>query len=181
MGVITKHVDMSQPGADGQVHDGHRVRGGRHLRRRRITSIPGIMEQVERAGVHSGDSISRLPALAPSARRSWIRMVDYTGRLCPRAERRGPGQRPVRWCTTTRSMSSRSTPVPPVPCPTSPRSPACRWWIWPSRCMLGEKLKDMGYGTGLWHTGKSPYYAVKVPVFSFAEAARRGHPCWARR
>ncbi len=35
------------------------------------------------------------------------------------------------------------------------------------RCTLGEKLKDMGYGTGLWRNGKSPYYAVKVPVYSF--------------
>ena len=35
------------------------------------------------------------------------------------------------------------------------------------RCTLGEKLKDMGYGTGLWRDGKSPYYAVKVPVYSF--------------
>ena len=35
------------------------------------------------------------------------------------------------------------------------------------RCTLGEKLKDMGYGTGLWRNGKSPYVAVKVPVYSF--------------
>jgi carbamoyl-phosphate synthase large subunit len=35
------------------------------------------------------------------------------------------------------------------------------------RCTLGEKLADMGYGTGLWRDGKSPYVAVKVPVFSF--------------
>ena len=34
-----------------------------------------------------------------------------------------------------------------------------------TRSMLGEKLKDMGYGTGLYR--KSPYIAVKVPVFSF--------------
>lgn len=34
-----------------------------------------------------------------------------------------------------------------------------------TRAMLGEKLKDMGYGTGLYK--KSPYVAVKVPVFSF--------------
>ena len=33
------------------------------------------------------------------------------------------------------------------------------------RCMLGEKLRDMGYGTGLYPTGD--YCAVKVPVFSF--------------
>ena len=34
-----------------------------------------------------------------------------------------------------------------------------------TRAMLGEKLKDMGYGTGLYK--KSPYVAIKVPVFSF--------------
>ena len=34
-----------------------------------------------------------------------------------------------------------------------------------TRAMLGEKMKDMGYGTGLYRT--SPYVAVKVPVFSF--------------
>ena len=34
-----------------------------------------------------------------------------------------------------------------------------------TKCMLGEKLKDMGYGTGLYRN--SPYVAVKVPVFSF--------------
>ena len=34
-----------------------------------------------------------------------------------------------------------------------------------TRCMFGEKLKDMGYGTGLYK--ESDYYAVKVPVFSF--------------
>ena len=43
----------------------------------------------------------------------------------------------------------------------------CRWSTWPCGCTLGEKLKDMGYGTGLWRNGKSPYYAVKVPVYSF--------------
>lgn len=34
-----------------------------------------------------------------------------------------------------------------------------------TRTMLGEKLRDMGYGTGLYPA--SPYVAVKVPVFSF--------------
>ena len=38
-----------------------------------------------------------------------------------------------------------------------------------TRCMLGEKLSDMGYGTGLYKT--SPYVAVKVPVFSFEKLA----------
>ena len=38
-----------------------------------------------------------------------------------------------------------------------------------TRAMLGEKLKDMGYGTGLYPT--SPYVAVKVPIFSFEKLA----------
>ena len=37
------------------------------------------------------------------------------------------------------------------------------------RAMLGEKIKDMGYGTGLYR--QSPYYAVKVPCFSFEKLA----------
>ena len=44
------------------------------------------------------------------------------------------------------------------------------------RCMLGEKLRDMGYGTGLYPTGD--YCAVKVPVFSF-ESCRMWTPAGA--
>ena len=44
--------------------------------------------------------------------------------------------------------------------------------------MLGEKLKDMGYGTGLYK--KSPYVAIKVPVFSF-EKLINVDTTWGRR
>ena len=53
---------------------------------------------------------------------------------------------------------------PRAPCPTSAgdrraHGGAC------TRCVLGEKLSDMGYGTGLYPEGQ--FHAVKVPVFSF--------------
>ena len=47
------------------------------------------------------------------------------------------------------------------------------------RCCLGEKLTDMGYGTGL-HPN-APYVAVKVPVFSFEKLHGVDTPVLARR
>lgn len=125
--------------------------------------IPGIMEHIERAGVHSGDSIAVYPAwnitdemtqtivkssrdLALSLNTKGlvnIQYLIYKGDLYvievnPRSSRTIP-------------YISKVTGVPMVDLAT--------------KAMLGEKLKDMGYGTGLYQ--KSPYVAVKVPVFSF--------------
>ena len=125
--------------------------------------IPGIMEHIERAGVHSGDSIAVYPAwnvsdqmtetiikstrnLALSLKTKGlvnIQYLIYKGELYvievnPRSSRTIP-------------YISKVTGVPMVDLAT--------------RAMLGEKLEDMGYGTGLYK--KSPYFAVKVPVFSF--------------
>ena len=125
--------------------------------------IPGIMEHVERAGVHSGDSIAVYPAwnisdemtetivnasrnLALSLQTKGlvnIQYLIYKGELNvievnPRSSRTIP-------------YISKVTGVPMVDLATI--------------AMFGEKLKDMGYGTGLYK--KSPYVAVKVPVFSF--------------
>ena len=125
--------------------------------------IPGIMEHVERSGVHSGDSIAVYPAwnvtddmveiiieatrnLALSLKTKGlvnIQYIVYNGQLNvievnPRSSRTIP-------------YISKVTGVPMVDLAT--------------KAMLGEKLKDMGFGTGLYK--KSPYYAVKVPVFSF--------------
>ncbi len=125
--------------------------------------IPGIMEHVERSGVHSGDSIAVYPAwnvtddmvdniieatrnLALDLKTKGlvnIQYIVYNGQLNvievnPRSSRTIP-------------YISKVTGVPMVDLAT--------------KAMLGEKLKDMGYGTGLYK--KSPYYAVKVPVFSF--------------
>ncbi|MDD6204482.1 MAG: carbamoyl-phosphate synthase large subunit [Firmicutes bacterium] len=125
--------------------------------------IPGIMEHVERAGIHSGDSISVYPAWNVSNSMS-KRIVDSTRRLA--VELKTVGLVNIQYVVFQDELyvievnprSSRTIPyiskvtgVPMVPLAT--------------RCMLGEKLRDLGYGTGLYKT--SPYVAVKVPVFSF--------------
>ena len=125
--------------------------------------IPGIMEHIERAGVHSGDSISVYPAqnLSQQIRAT---IIDYTGRLAK--ELKIIGLMNVQYVVYNNAVyvievnprSSRTIPyiskvagVPMVDIAT--------------RIMLGEKLCDMGYGVGLYPTAE--YVAVKVPVFSF--------------
>ena len=125
--------------------------------------IPGIMEHVERAGVHSGDSIAVYPPLhLEDKHRELIlkhtqNMAKHLGviglinaqyilydddiyviEVNPRSSRTIP-------------YISKVTGVPIIDLAT--------------RVMLGEKLKDMEYGTGLYR--ESSYYAVKAPVFSF--------------
>ena len=125
--------------------------------------IPGIMEHIERAGIHSGDSIAVYPpynlndvflrkicdcseklALALGTKGLVnIQYLIYNNELYvievnPRASRTVP-------------YISKVTKVPMVDLA--------------SKVMLGEKLIDLGYGVGLYRT--PPYVAVKVPVFSF--------------
>ncbi|MER2081124.1 MAG: diaminopimelate epimerase, partial [Ruminococcus sp.] len=125
--------------------------------------IPGIMEHVERAGVHSGDSIAVYPAWNISDEMTDI-IVESSRNLA--IELRTKGLVNIQYLIYNDGLyvievnprSSRTIPyiskvtgVPMVDLAT--------------RAMLGEKLADMGYGTGLYR--KSPYIAVKVPVFSF--------------
>lgn len=125
--------------------------------------IPGIMQHIERAGVHSGDSIAVYPPyhlsdamlqkivevstqLALSLKTKGlinIQYLIYQNKLYvievnPRASRTIP-------------YISKVTGVPMVELAT--------------KIMTGAKLKKLGYGTGLYPN--SPYVAVKVPVFSF--------------
>ena len=125
--------------------------------------VPGIMELVERTGVHSGDSICVYPA-QHLTQAEIDTMVDYTGRFA--RELHVTGLVNVQYAVSNGKVyvievnprSSRTVPyiskvtgVPMVDLAV--------------RCCLGEKLTDMGYGTGL-HPN-APYVAVKVPVFSF--------------
>ena len=127
--------------------------------------IPGIMEHIERAGVHSGDSISVYPAqtLSHHVRRT---LIEYTGRLA--RELKVKGLINIQYVVYNHEVyvievnprSSRTVPyiskvtgVPMVALATE--------------IILGKKLKDLGYGTGLYPEGE--YVAVKVPVFSFAK------------
>lgn len=125
--------------------------------------IPGIMEHIERAGVHSGDSISIYPPQTLT-RETRDTIVEYTGRLAKELSVSGlvniqyviyEGQVYV---IEVNPRSSRTVPyiskvtnVPIVDLAT--------------KVALGAKLKDLGYGSGVCPEGD--YVAVKVPVFSF--------------
>ncbi len=127
--------------------------------------VPGIMEHIERAGVHSGDSISVYPAqtLSASVRAT---VLDYTEKLAKALKVVGMVNiqfvvyNETVYVIEVNPRSSRTVPyiskvtgVPMIDLATN--------------CMLGQRLKDLGYGTGLWPEGE--YIAVKVPVFSFAK------------
>ena len=125
--------------------------------------IPGIMEHIERAGIHSGDSIAVYPAWNVSDKMI-ERIIDCSKKLAVSLNTKGLVNiqyliyHDELYVIEVNPRSSRTIPyiskvtgVPMVDLAT--------------RAMLGEKLSDMGYGTGLYPN--SPYVAVKVPVFSF--------------
>lgn len=127
--------------------------------------IPGIMEHIERAGVHSGDSIAVYPARSLSEKLVDM-VVDYTTKLAKALHVKGliniqyvlhEGQIFV---IEVNPRSSRTVPyiskitgVPMVNLAT--------------KMILGKKLKDLGFQPGLYPAPK--YYAIKVPVFSFSK------------
>jgi len=125
--------------------------------------IPGIMEHIERAGVHSGDSISVYPAHRISAAQQ-DELIDTTKRLALALKVKGvvniqyviSGGRI--YVIEVNPRSSRTVPyiskvtgVPMIPLAV--------------RASLGEPLASMGFGTGLYP--KRRITAIKVPVFSF--------------
>ncbi|MGI6736484.1 MAG: carbamoyl-phosphate synthase large subunit [Anaerovoracaceae bacterium] len=127
--------------------------------------IPGIMEHIERAGVHSGDSISVYP---PQSLPDEVieQIIDYTGKLARALNVIGMINIQYVWYENTlyvievNPRSSRTVPyiskvtnVPIVQLAT--------------RILLGHSLKEQGYAPGLVPSGD--YVAVKVPVFSFSK------------
>ena len=125
--------------------------------------IPGIMEHIERAGVHSGDSIAVYPPynLTQEITR---KVVDCSTRIALGLGTKGIvniqylAYRGGLYVIEVNPRASRTVPyiskVTDIPMVELA-----------SRVMLGEKLADMGYKTGLCPS--APCYAVKVPVFSF--------------
>jgi carbamoyl-phosphate synthase large subunit len=130
--------------------------------------IPGIMEHIERAGVHSGDSIAVYPpqTLSDELKNEIVAITIeiakelkvlglvniqfvifhdkvYVIEVNPRSSRTVP-------------FLSKVTNIPMANVAT--------------RVILGQKLTDMGYPKGLWPEDK--YISVKVPVFSFAKLRR---------
>ena len=126
--------------------------------------IPGIMEHIERAGIHSGDSISVYPAqsLTEGAK---AKIAEYTRRLAKSLHVIGMiniqfivcGEDDV-YVIEVNPRSSRTVPyiskvtgIPIVPLAT--------------RVIIGKKIRELGYTPGL--QPEADYVAVKMPVFSF--------------
>ena len=125
--------------------------------------IPGIMEHIERAGIHSGDSISVYPArtISDTAKKT---IEEYTRRLAKSLRVLGMINIQFIVCgeevyvIEVNPRSSRTVPyiskvtgIPIVPLAT--------------QVILGHKLKDLGYTPGLQPEAK--HFAIKMPVFSF--------------
>ena len=125
--------------------------------------IPGIMEHIERAGIHSGDSISVYPArtISDTAKKT---IEEYTRRLAKSLHVLGMINIQFIVCgeevyvIEVNPRSSRTVPyiskvtgIPIVPLAT--------------QVILGHKLKDLGYTPGLQPEAK--HFAIKMPVFSF--------------
>ena len=125
--------------------------------------IPGIMEHIERAGIHSGDSISVYPAqtISETAKET---IAEYTRRLAKALHVVGMINIQFIVCgeevyvIEVNPRSSRTVPyiskvtgIPIVPLAT--------------KVILGYKLKDLGYEPGLQPEAK--HFAIKMPVFSF--------------
>ncbi len=126
--------------------------------------IPGIMEHIERAGIHSGDSISVYPAqsLTEGAK---AKIAEYTRRLAKSLHVIGMiniqfivcGEDDV-YVIEVNPRSSRTVPyiskvtgIPIVPLAT--------------QVIIGRKIRELGYTPGL--QPEADYVAVKMPVFSF--------------
>ena len=156
--LIDKYIQGKEAEIDA-VCDGERV------------LIPGIMEHIERAGVHSGDSMAVYPALGLTRREVEV-LVDYATRIGLALGIKGlmniqfdimrEQGRSAIYVLEANPRSSRTIPfiskvtgVPMVKVAT--------------KVMLGMSLKEQGYEGGLWPRQK--LVAIKAPVFSMSKLA----------
>jgi carbamoyl-phosphate synthase large subunit len=127
--------------------------------------IPGIFEHVERAGIHSGDSISVFPTQTVGADME-RRIVDVTAAIARELGIRGLINIQFvvfdggLYIIEANPRASRTVPI--ISKATGVNIVAAA-----TRIALGEKLRDMPYGTGL--LPRPDFTVVKVPVFSFAK------------
>ncbi|GIP51771.1 MULTISPECIES: carbamoyl-phosphate synthase large subunit [Paenibacillus] len=130
--------------------------------------IPGIMEHVERAGVHSGDSIAVYPPQYLSDELK-DKIVDITTKIAKELKTVGLVNiqfviyKNEVYVIEVNPRSSRTVPflskVTNIPMANVA-----------TKAILGTKLKELGYEDGLWP--ESDQVSVKVPVFSFAKLRR---------
>ena len=127
--------------------------------------IPGIMEQVERAGVHSGDSIAVYPAQHLSEELT-EQIVDYTRRIAQGLQVKGVLN--IQYIVVNDELhvievnprSSRTVPF-------ISKVTGINMVEYATRIALGETLESLGLPTGL--VPARPHVAVKAPVFSFSK------------
>ncbi len=129
--------------------------------------IPAIMEHIERAGVHSGDSMAVCPHQT-LPQEAVEQIVDYTERLARALNVKGLmniqfviGNGKV-YVLELNPRASRTVPY----LSKATGIPMVKLAV---RIMLGARLKDLGYRGGLHPAGKQ--VAVKAPVFSFSKLA----------
>ena len=125
--------------------------------------IPGIMEHIERTGIHSGDSISVYPSKSITAKAK-ASIIDYTERLAKALHVIGMvniqfiADGDDVYIIEVNPRSSRTVPyiskvtgIPIVPLAT--------------QIICGHTIRELGYTPGLQK--EAEYYAIKMPVFSF--------------
>jgi len=127
--------------------------------------VPGIFEHVERAGIHSGDSISVYPPQTIGAAMQ-ARIVEVTRSIAHELSTRGliniqfvihAGEL---YIIEANPRASRTVPI-------ISKATGVNLVAAATRVALGEKLANLPYGTGL--LPDAPFVVVKVPVFSFAK------------
>ncbi|MDR3295313.1 MAG: carbamoyl-phosphate synthase (glutamine-hydrolyzing) large subunit [Clostridiales Family XIII bacterium] len=157
--ISTEHPVLIDQYIEGREMDVDAVADGEDI------LIPGLMEHVERTGVHSGDSISVYPPHTISNDVADL-LIDYTRRITRELKVVGLINVQYAWdgkgvyvievnprASRTVPILSKVTGVPMVKLAVS--------------AMLGKKLRESEYGTGLYR--KMKLHAVKVPVFSGAK------------
>ncbi|HET9392904.1 MAG TPA: carbamoyl-phosphate synthase large subunit [Candidatus Rubrimentiphilum sp.] len=127
--------------------------------------IPGIFEHIERAGIHSGDSISVYPPVSIDAAME-TRIVEVTTAIARELQIRGliniqfvihEGEL---YIIEANPRASRTVPI-------IQKATGINIVAAATRIALGETLREMPYGTGL--AQRAPFVVVKIPVFSFAK------------
>ncbi|MGA8942075.1 MAG: carbamoyl-phosphate synthase large subunit [Thermoactinomyces sp.] len=130
--------------------------------------IPGIMEHIERAGVHSGDSIAVYPpqSIMPHHKE---RIIEITENIARALKTKGLINiqfvlyKNEMYVLEVNPRASRTVPF-------LSKVTGIQMARVATRIMLGHSLKEQGYTGGLWP--ESDMVAVKVPVFSFAKLRR---------
>lgn len=127
--------------------------------------IPGICEHIEKAQVHSGDSICVYPCITLSeALRAEV--LEYTGRLVRELGVKGllhiqfVVYDNAVYVTSASAVATRNIPF-------MTKATSLPIVEFATRLMLGETLRDIGLGTGLYREPQR--YYVRVPVFSFEQ------------